>query len=455
MTQDKTVISDAQPTNQPVRSIDDVEIEGYTIKRFIARGGMASVYLARQEVLGRDVALKVMDKNDDETFIERFLNEGRLVASMSHPNVITIYDLGVLDDGRAYLSMEFIDGGDLESRLKQSFSEVQVMAILKDLVACLSYVHDHDVIHRDIKPANILFHKDGTLVLTDFGIARSTDQDIALTRDGVAVGSPGYMSPEQAQAKKVDLRTDLYSVGVIFSEMLLGENKFSADSYIQTSMNHIQMAIPDLPMAICQYQILLNKFLAKDPLKRFSDAQSVLRFIEQLPDAEERMLPVTDEEQLSSVAEITGEFSASAPTIEKGSGLYSSSGGWLTGVIFILLLAGCAWLFRLYIVPLEYLPQSDHSQAYVMKADKAYKADKLLLPKGSSAADYYKQALKLNPQNSEARAGLSNIANRYAALAQQAAKVNKRNKLRTFVRRGLSVDRNNKVLKSLKKQYNL
>ena len=455
MSFDKTIISDTQPAEASAIISSDVNIDGYTIKRFIARGGMASVYLARQEVLGRDVALKVMDKNDDDTFIERFLNEGRLVASMSHPNVITIYDLGVLEDGRAYLSMEFIDGGDLESRLKKSFTEVQVLAVLNDLAACLAYVHEHDVIHRDIKPANILFRKDGTLVLTDFGIARQIDQDIALTRDGVAVGSPGYMSPEQAQAKKVDLRTDIYSVGVIFSEMLLGENQFSADSYIQTSMNHIQMDIPNLPMAICQYQILLDKLLAKDPTKRFSNAPSVLRFMQQLPDAEDRVLPLSDEEQVSALHEVTGEFAIDARESTKDAGLYASSGSWIIALIFCALLGGGLWLFRLYVIPIDYLPSSDKVAAYVLKADKAYQADKLLVPKGSSAVDYYRKALSFDENNTEAKAGLDNIVQRYIALAKKAAKAKNRSKLRTFVNRGLSVDRGDRQLKQLKKQYKL
>ncbi len=454
MSADKTVITGTQPSVPTSNDIDGIQIEGYSIKRFIARGGMAAVYLARQETLGRDVALKVMDKNDDETFIERFLNEGRLVASMSHPNVITIYDLGVLDDGRAYLSMEFVDGGDLEGRLKEPLTEIQALAILRSLGECLSYVHKHDVIHRDIKPANILFKKDGTLVLTDFGIARQTDQDVALTRDGMAVGSPGYMSPEQAQAQHVDLRTDLYSVGVIFTEMLLGENKYADDSYIQTSMNHIQMDIPSLPMPICQYQILVNKMLAKDADKRFKDADGLIRFVDQLPEPENRRLPVTSDSD-NEVLEEESSFEPDPDFESNKSGLYSNAGGLVTGGIFIALVLATVWFFRLHIIPLDYLPKADQAALYVLQAEKAFKADRLLVPKDASAAFYYAKALDIEPSSVDAKQGMTQIADRYARLAKQAASSNNRKKLRLYVNRGLSVDSSHKDLLALKKQYRL
>jgi len=454
MSEDQTIITGSKPSVKNTQEFADIHIAGFTIKRFIARGGMASVYLARQETLGRDVALKVMDKNDDETFIERFLNEGRLVASMSHPNVITIYDLGVLDDGRAYLSMEYIDGGDLEQRLRRPLSESQAIRMLEDLARCLSYVHKHHVIHRDIKPANILFRLDGTMVLTDFGIARQSTQDVALTRDGMAVGSPGYMSPEQAQAQKVDHRTDIYSLGVIFTEMLLGENKFADDSYIQTSMNHIQMDIPQLPLPICQYQILVEKLLAKNVEKRFEHAEALIRFIKQLPEAEDRLLPVDEasvEQEQASIQSM--ELEALAP--DKSNSLYSSQGSWLTLAIFAFILTGVAWWFRLDIVPFEYLPEKDQAAKLVMQGNDALKANRLLVPESRSAFYFYKQALELDAKNLAAQEGFSQIADRYARLAAQAAKSKQRSKLKKYVERGLSVQADHQQLNALKRQHKL
>ncbi len=178
-----------------------MEIPGYSDLREIGRGGMARVYLARQESLSRNVALKVLNKFDKPTDAQRFLNEAHLIAALDHRNIITIHDIGTLGE-RHYIAMEYLAGGDLEKRLTTPIEVSLALEIVRVIGACLAFVHDQGVIHRDIKPANILFHTDGTPILTDFGIAKHDETDAHLTMDGTAVGSPYYLSPEQANANR-------------------------------------------------------------------------------------------------------------------------------------------------------------------------------------------------------------------------------------------------------------
>jgi serine/threonine protein kinase len=253
-----------------------LSISGYRIERLIAKGGMAEVYLAEQLSLGREVAIKVMDSHgDDKDFAERFLHEARLVAILNHANLVTIFDFGQLDGGRLFLSMEYLQGGDLEERLTRGISEEAAVRILQELVSALRFVHSKGIIHRDIKPANILFRQDDTLVLTDFGIAKTINNDVGLTQAGMIVGSAAYGSPEQMQGLTLDTRTDIYSVGVLFLEMLTGKNPFKAETFVNTAMNHMQMDIPTLKASQARFQPLLNKMLGKTPKERFASMEEL------------------------------------------------------------------------------------------------------------------------------------------------------------------------------------
>jgi serine/threonine protein kinase len=254
-----------------------LDVLGYKIERLIAKGGMAEVYLAEQLSLGRKVALKILDaKAGDAEFAERFLNEARLVAALNHANLITIYDFGKLEGGKLYLSMEYLQGGDLEKRLKQGITESATLRIVRDLAGVLGFVHSKGILHRDIKPANILFREDDALVLTDFGIAKKIDNNVGLTQTGMIVGSPAYGSPEQIQGLELDLRTDIYSVGVLFLELLTGKNPFRADSFINTAMKHMQLDIPRLSGSAEIFQPALDKMLAKKPKERFASMEQLL-----------------------------------------------------------------------------------------------------------------------------------------------------------------------------------
>jgi len=258
-----------------------MQIPGYTIERLIAEGGMASVYLAVQQSLRRHVALKVLRKFDNAEQAKRFMDEGRIIAAINHRSVITIHDIGVVED-RPYLSMEYLEGGSLEQRIREGMSVEEALDLLGKIADCLAAVHSRGVIHRDIKPENILFHEDGTPILTDFGIAKQLVYDTKLTLDGTALGSPFYLSPEQAKTRDVDGRTDIYGLGIIFYEMLMGRRPYEADSYIQTILAHITEPIPTLPRELRQYQSLLDSMIAKDPGDRFSSAEELAEHVREL-----------------------------------------------------------------------------------------------------------------------------------------------------------------------------
>ncbi len=261
----------------------ELTIPGYDIEQVIARGGMAVIYKAEQISLGREVAIKVFDpQSSDATFAERFLQEARLVARLNHTGIITIYDFGSLESGKLFLIMEYLPNGDLEKRLEAGVTETDAVNIIKELAIALKFVHGQDVVHRDIKPANILFRNDGTLVLTDFGIAKKVNNEVTMTQAGMTVGSPAYSSPEQAQGQELDQRADIYSLGVMFLEMLTGENPFKCDTYIDTAIKHIQMAVPQLAPQFSRYQWLLEKMLAKKPSDRLSSMKELLEILEQL-----------------------------------------------------------------------------------------------------------------------------------------------------------------------------
>jgi len=202
-----------------------IEIPNYTLDKEIGHGGMATVYLGVQDLLQRNVALKVMlpEMARDKNFRNNFMSEGAIIASLEHPNIVRIHDIGIIDETILYMAMEYLSGNTLKEKLskgKLSFSDA--FRIIKQVASGLVYAHDKGYIHRDIKPGNILFRADGTAVLTDFGIAKLQDTSGELTRMGYTMGTVQYMSPEQVVTTDLDKRSDIYSLGLIFYEMLTG-----------------------------------------------------------------------------------------------------------------------------------------------------------------------------------------------------------------------------------------
>lgn len=260
-----------------------MEIQGYKILREIGKGGMATVYLAVQESLHRNVVLKILDdvKVDNSDLGERFLAEGRILASLNHPNIITIYDIGIAND-LLYISMEYVQGGDLKQRLELPVSPDEVLDYISKVVSALGEAHKHGIVHRDVKPANILFSDNDTPILTDFGIAKEVDTDSDLTSTGIFLGSPNYVSPEQADGQKIDGRADIYSLGCIFYEMLTGEKPYISNSVIDIVIQHKQGPIPTLPEEFEEFQPLLDKMMAKQRDQRFAEAGDLISAISAL-----------------------------------------------------------------------------------------------------------------------------------------------------------------------------
>ncbi|MFB3089803.1 MAG: serine/threonine protein kinase, partial [Gammaproteobacteria bacterium] len=262
-----------------------MEIPGYKIQHRVGQGGMAAVYLATQESLDRSVVLKILDVNGplaSETLIERFLFEGRIVATLNHPCIITIYDIGIANDS-LYISMEYIEGGDLKTRLERSITPDDTLDYIAKIGSGLDAAHKMGVVHRDIKPGNIMFRDPDTPLITDFGIAKQTDAiDNDLTATGLFLGSPNYVSPEQADGIKIDGRADIYSLGCMFYEMLTGKKPYDAATVFDVIIQHKQAPVPVFEEGLEEFQPLLNKMMAKNRDQRFEDAATMMESINKL-----------------------------------------------------------------------------------------------------------------------------------------------------------------------------
>lgn len=254
-----------------------LEIPGYQIVRVLGKGGMATVYLAVQEIFERQVALKVMSTSlaEDPSFGQRFLREARIVSQLAHPNIISVYDVGVHQNAY-YLSMEYIAGPDLK-QAREQLTLAQKIQIVLDIALALEFAAGKGYVHRDIKPENILLRKDSlNAVLMDFGIARAAQSDLAVTQTGMALGTPHYMSPEQAKGQAVDHRSDLYSLGVVFYYLLMGTVPYHADSAVAIGIKHLTEPVPVLPEPWAPLQSFINGLMAKFPQDRFQSAAELI-----------------------------------------------------------------------------------------------------------------------------------------------------------------------------------
>ncbi|MCE4054882.1 serine/threonine-protein kinase [Pseudomonas sp. Au-Pse12] len=262
----------------------DILIPGFDIQGEIGEGAMASVYLATQRSLERKVALKVMAAAlaADPSFCERFLREGKTLARLSHPHTVTIHDIGNVGE-LYYMAMEYLPNGTLKERIAAGLTPEQGLTYIRQIASALGYAHAQGLVHRDVKPANILFRADGTAVLSDFGIAKSLDDRTQFTQAGFAVGTPSYMSPEQARGQDIDGRADLYALGVVLYEILVGELPYNGTDALSTALAHLTEPLPELPLHHGRYQHILRKLLAKDPAERFPDAAALLAALDNLP----------------------------------------------------------------------------------------------------------------------------------------------------------------------------
>ena len=259
-------------------------IPGYRFQRRLGSGGMATVYLAIQESLDRPVAIKVTEPDalKDEISKQRFENEARTIARLSHSGIVGIHEVGRTSDGRMYYIMPYLANGDLAQRDLRN-DEAQIREVLRTLLMALGYAHGHGIVHRDVKEENVLFDVHDRPQLTDFGIAISKKRDTSrLTSAGLSVGSSGYMAPEQARGEEVDGRADLYSVGVLAFSLLTGELPYRAPDALALALMHANDAIPRLPQDKRHWQDFIDRAMAKSPLQRFNNAPQMLLALDRI-----------------------------------------------------------------------------------------------------------------------------------------------------------------------------
>jgi len=313
-----------------------LNIPGYEIIEQIGKGGMAEVYRARHSRLERDVALKVMHTrySDDPTFAERFMREARIAANLNHPNIVQIYDVNRADE-TLYLAMEYVNGGDLTHNFRPPINQKVLLSLIAQLCDALDFAHGKGYIHRDIKPANILFRENGSLALTDFGIAKAIHSNTQMTQTGTVIGTPSYMSPEQAQGLQLSGRSDLYSAAVIVYQYVTGELPYQADSSITVAIKHISDPIPTLPETLQPLQRFFDRALAKQAEARFENGQT---FYRELTSAVATLPVTTSSDNTTMIVvpdEDTGGLSRASATLARTAAAGKDSSDDLTKTVLL------------------------------------------------------------------------------------------------------------------------
>ncbi len=415
-----------------------MQIPGYRIERQIGSGAMASVYLAIQESLDREVALKIMAPAlvADESFCQRFLKEGKIIAKLSHPYIVTIFDIGV-HQSCYYMAVEYVGGGTLKSRIGRGLDPAEAVTILCQIAEALGYAHQRGFLHRDVKPANILFRDNGQAVLSDFGIAKTLAGGTQMTAQGFAVGTPSYMSPEQAMGEPLDARCDLYSLGVVFYEMLTGNKPYLSEDSFAVALMHVSSPLPRLPQRLAQWQPILDRLLAKRPAERFASAGALIQAVRA---AQTARPPGPDD--ATRVLDTTVIRKPPPPRRRRMAVI-----AWAAGLGLTVAAAGAAWYafqpdgpapqgpvaaipppLPELLPPPERTPperpamdqQTREQVGRLLEVAQAhYDVGYLTDPPGSNAADTYRRVLDLDPDNPQAQAGLRAIAEEYAQMARQ------------------------------------
>ena len=272
-----------------MKDLTGTRLGSYEIVERLGGGGMAVVYRAVQQPLGREVALKALSPElfQDDGFVKRFETEAKTLAKLDHPNILPIYDFE-LAEGMAYLTMPLIRGGTLRDILNRGpLDTLSAWRYLREIGDGLQHAHDAGIVHRDLKPTNVLIHSDGRAMLADFGLARGAGQPTHLTTVGLAIGTPGYMAPEQVMGHDVDRRADIYAMGVLTFEMLTGRLPFIGANRMEVAYSTVNAPIPSAAKLNAvlpdELDVLLAKVLAKDPAQRPQSVKDLLSQMAKLP----------------------------------------------------------------------------------------------------------------------------------------------------------------------------
>jgi serine/threonine-protein kinase PpkA len=432
---------------------DEVQIPGYRVLRTLGAGGMATVYLAEQQSLEREVALKVMSPTlaASAEFCQQFLKEGRITAKLSHPNLVTVHDIGS-HHGVYYMASEYLPGGTLRERTHGQIGVSEALRIACDLASGLNYAHEMGFVHRDVKPGNILFRASGSAVLADFGIAKAIKTVSSATMAGNAIGTPDYMSPEQAQAGRVDGRTDLYSLGAVLYEMLSGCKPYVANDPYAVALRHVTDPVPLLPEAIAWLQPLIDTAMAKDRDERYPTGEAFIAACEILLAEHPAYAPRERESgRRSIVAKLAFERNDEP---RNGATLHMTRARWIVAAAaaFVLVATSVAiWRWRQVpatlepppgVAPASSVPAKPvepgddpvvaaglgrlDTPALLARAGKYLETGlasddgkHLSFPDGDNAIDLFREVLKREPGNATATQGLTRIANFYARGAQR------------------------------------
>lgn len=311
----------------------------YKLEAKLGSGGMSTVYLAKDTTLDRPVAVKVMHREMSEQAdqLERFRQEARAVAKLSHPNVVAVIDAGE-DRGHPYIVFEYVEGETLKARIARlgALDPQEALAYAIEIARALAVAHSRNMVHRDIKPQNVMIDAEGRAKLTDFGISRQLEQD-GMTATGRVLGTTDYVAPEQAMGHSVDPRSDVYSLGVVLYEMLIGQVPFHADSQVGVAMKHVNEELPDVqarrPEVSAAAALVLERATAKDPERRY---QEVGELIDDLSTALEV--------EAARAGSTTGEATSVLETVPPSKRKLAGRGRWPWLAIALLALVGAGAL---------------------------------------------------------------------------------------------------------------
>jgi DNA-binding response OmpR family regulator len=263
----------------------EASIRGYRYVSQLAESPVSSVYLAESERTGSQVALKVLHQPPEEGSgvrnFDRFLREYQIAAAIEHPHVARVHDFGVADD-HAFIAMEYFPLGDLRGRIKQGIHPLRALASLRQMTEALKVLHRAGVLHRDLKPGNVMLRDELSVALIDYGLSKHVELDAALTNSGEIFGTPYYMSPEQGHGRDTDERSDIYSLGIIFYEMLMRRKPYVAGTPMQVIYKHAHSPLPELRPELKRFEGVLYNCMAKDPKRRYADADQLLDAVREL-----------------------------------------------------------------------------------------------------------------------------------------------------------------------------